>query len=117
MKKLFLALFLVLVAASFAWSAEKKPTIPVQNDVLVKKTNPAPAPEDVESTYPIGPGDVLNISVWKDEALTKDVVVLPDGTISFPLLGLLKASGKTIKELRAEIEQKSPNMSPSLCLT
>ena len=34
--------------------------------------------------YVIGPGDVLNISVWKDEALTRQVVVLPDGKIAFP---------------------------------
>ena len=37
--------------------------------------------------YAIGAGDLLEISVWKDPALTRQVVVLPDGTISFPLVG------------------------------
>lgn len=106
MKKLFLALFLVLMAASFAWSAEKKPAAPSQNSVTVKKVDPATGTESVDSKYQIGPGDVVAISVWKDEALTKDVVVLPDGTISFPLLGLIKASGKTLREAKAEVEQK-----------
>ena len=67
---------------------------------------PAPAVVGVDSTYLIGAGDVLSISVWKDEALTKDVVVLPDGIISFPLIGLLKAEGKTVAQLKAEIEEK-----------
>ena len=67
---------------------------------------PAPPVIGVDSTYLIGPGDILTISVWKDDALTKDVVVLPDGVISFPLLGLLKASGKTVAQLKAEIEEK-----------
>ena len=34
------------------------------------------------------------------------MVVLPDGVISFPLLGLLKAEGKTVAQLKAEIEEK-----------
>jgi polysaccharide export outer membrane protein len=73
--------------------------------------NAAPAPKassaaNVDSTYQIGVGDVLGISVWKDDALTKDVVVLPDGIISFPLLGLLKAAGKTVGQFKAELEER-----------
>ena len=56
--------------------------------------------------YIIGPGDMLNISVWKDEALTRQVVVLPDGKIGFPLIGQVTAAGKTVDELTKEIEQK-----------
>ena len=37
--------------------------------------------------YRIGPGDVLNIEVWKDAALSRLVTVLPDGKITFPLMG------------------------------
>ena len=43
-----------------------------------------------QSDYLIGPGDVLMVSIWKDESLTQEVVVLPDGTISFPLIGIDK---------------------------
>jgi polysaccharide export outer membrane protein len=59
-----------------------------------------------EAPYVIGPGDVLDISVWKDTALTKVVPVLPDGTISFPLVDEMKASGKTVAELRRDMEAK-----------
>ena len=53
----------------------------------------------------IGPGDVLDISVWKEEALTKLVTVLPDGNMSFPLIGQVFAGGKTLAQLRAELEK------------
>jgi polysaccharide biosynthesis/export protein len=58
------------------------------------------------SDYIIGSGDVLMVSIWKDESLTQEVVVLPDGTISYPLIGIVKAEGKTINELKAEIEKR-----------
>ena len=53
-----------------------------------------------EDDYRIGAGDVLNISVWKDESLTRQVVVLPDGTISFPLIGRVPAEGKSLDDLK-----------------
>ena len=49
--------------------------------------------------YIVGAGDILEISVWKDPALTRQVVVLPDGTFSFPLVGRFPADGKTVEEL------------------
>ncbi len=60
----------------------------------------------VQSDYVIGSGDVLMVSIWKDESLTREVVVLPDGTISFPLIGVIKAEDKTLAELKTEIEQR-----------
>ena len=42
-----------------------------------------------QDVYHLNPGDVLRISVWNEEALQEEVLVLPDGTISFPLVGLL----------------------------
>jgi len=54
----------------------------------------------------LGPDDLLEISVWKDDSLTKEVVVRPDGKISFPLIGDIKAQGKTLEELRKVIEKK-----------
>jgi polysaccharide biosynthesis/export protein len=59
-----------------------------------------------KSDYIIGPGDVLMVSIWKDESLTQEVVVLPDGTISFPLIGIIRAEDKTITELKTEIEKR-----------
>ncbi len=50
--------------------------------------------------------DVLEISVWQIEELQKDVVVRPDGMISFPLIGEIPAQGKTIEQLRKDIVEK-----------
>ncbi len=59
--------------------------------------------EEAAGSYTIGQGDVLTISVWKDESLTRDVIVLPDGTISFPLIGVIRAEGCTLDDLKKEI--------------
>ena len=59
-----------------------------------------------ESCYFIGPGDVIDISVWKDEALTKSVTVLPDGYISFPLIGEIQAAGRPLRQIKEEVEAK-----------
>ena len=49
--------------------------------------------------YRIGPGDVLDIAVWKNPDLTKQLAVLPDGMIHFPLVKGLKVGGITVNEL------------------
>jgi polysaccharide export outer membrane protein len=56
--------------------------------------------------YIIGPGDFLDVSVWKDEVLSRTVVVLADGTISFPLIGKIRAAGRTIAQVKDEIVKK-----------
>ena len=54
----------------------------------------------------LGPEDVLEISVWNYETLTRQVVVRPDGKISFPLIGDVQAQGRTVEELRQSVEDK-----------
>jgi polysaccharide export outer membrane protein len=56
--------------------------------------------------YLLNAGDILDISVWNEEALAKQVVVLPDGTISFPLAGELDAKGKTVSSLQSALKVK-----------
>jgi polysaccharide export outer membrane protein len=56
--------------------------------------------------YRIGPEDVLSISVWRNEDLTMDVPVRPDGMISFPLIDDIMAEGLTTLELRDLITEK-----------
>ncbi|MAV30074.1 MAG: sugar transporter [Cycloclasticus sp.] len=55
--------------------------------------------------YLLNSGDVLDISVWNEDALQKSVVVLPDGTISFPLAGVIHAEGKSVRELEAALKK------------
>lgn len=58
-----------------------------------------------EDKYLLNPGDMLTISVWNEETLYKSVMVLPDGTISFPLAGEFAAQNKTVLELEQEITE------------
>lgn len=59
-----------------------------------------------QDSYHIGVGDLLQIEVYDEEDLKKEVRVLTDGFISFPLLGSLQAEGKTVRELEKLINQK-----------
>jgi len=56
--------------------------------------------------YRIGPEDVLEISVWKEEGLKKEVLVRPDGGVVFPLAGEMQAAGKTVQQLQQEITSR-----------
>jgi polysaccharide export outer membrane protein len=56
-----------------------------------------------QDKYLLGPEDALEISVWKEPDLTKQLVVRPDGKITYPLIGELQASGQTVKQLQDEI--------------
>jgi len=71
---------------------------------------PPPAATDagaeLSRDYQIGPEDVLEISVWKEEGLKKEVLVRPDGGITFPLAGDMQAAGKTARQLQQEITQR-----------
>ena len=73
-----------------------------------KFTGAATNPED----YKIGPEDILEISVWKEEELQREVLVRPDGGISFPLAGDVQVAGKTPlevgKDITARIHQYIP---------
>lgn len=64
----------------------------------------------VESTeempYRIGREDVLDVSVWRDGDLSRVVPVRPDGYISLPMVGELKAAGQTPQELEKVITEK-----------
>ena len=55
----------------------------------------------------LGPEDVLDIVVWKNEDLSqKGVVIRPDGKISIPLIGEVKASGRTANQLASQIASR-----------
>jgi polysaccharide export outer membrane protein len=60
-------------------------------------------PRGVQEDYLIGSGDVLEVLVWRNEALSRVVVVRPDGKISLPIVGELKAAGFTPLKLRDKI--------------
>lgn len=59
-----------------------------------------------EAGYTVKPGDVLAISVWKEEALQGDVLVTPDGAFAFPLVGLVDAREKTVDDLQKILTER-----------
>jgi polysaccharide export outer membrane protein len=63
-------------------------------------------------TYKVGPEDVLEVSVWKEEGLKKELLVRPDGGASYPLVGEVQAAGKTVLELREEIGKRLEKFIP-----
>jgi polysaccharide export outer membrane protein len=67
--------------------------------------------------YRIGPEDVLEISVWKEPDLQRQVLVRPDGGISFPLAGDIQAAGRTARELEAVISQRIRQYVPEAVVT
>jgi len=62
--------------------------------------------EPLPPSYLIGPNDLLSIHVWKEPELSRDIVVTPDGKISFPLIGEIEAQGRTVTELRNVVSDK-----------
>jgi polysaccharide export outer membrane protein len=65
-----------------------------------------PARAAAAEPYRIQPGDVLQVSVWREEALQGEVLVRPDGGISFPLVGDLSARDRSVEEVREEIAER-----------
>ena len=63
--------------------------------------------------YRIGPEDMLQISVWKNEPMSRAVPVRPDGKISLPLLNDVQAAGLTALELREVLAKKLAEYMPS----
>ncbi|BAZ93189.1 uncharacterized protein FOKN1_0787 [Thiohalobacter thiocyanaticus] len=74
--------------------------------LLLSTSLHASASELPEQAYQIQPGDILNISVWKEEGLQRELVVRPDGMISFPLVGEIKAANTPVNTLRETIESR-----------
>lgn len=56
--------------------------------------------------YVIGVADVVHVGVWKDESLSADAIVRPDGTITIPYVGELRAAGRTAAQLQQDASQR-----------
>lgn len=66
-----------------------------------------------EAVYLLGPEDMVKVSVWRDDQLTQEVVVRPDGMISFPLVGDVPAAGRTVEEVRLELVKRLGKFMPN----
>lgn len=126
-------LMVAFLSSALFCPAQDKPsapeaTAPAAQPAAAPVAPDAPAPDAasqaMSDTYVIGESDAISVMVWKQPDLStgagKDVTVRSDGMISMPLLGDVKASGKTPLGLAAEITAKlkkyiqDPNVTVSL---
>jgi polysaccharide export outer membrane protein len=101
------------------WNAPSQPEqAPAAEKEKAKEKEKEPPPkaeqseEMADKDYILGPGDQLDISVWKDDELKRSLVILPDGKIAFPLIGELAAAGKTVAQLKKDIVDKLTRFIP-----
>ena len=65
-----------------------------------------PAVAEQPVAYALQPGDKIDISVWQDQTLNRQVVIAPDGMISFPLVGHIRAAGLTVQGLETTLSKR-----------
>jgi polysaccharide export outer membrane protein len=75
------------------------------------------ASEPSKDAYHLQPGDILEISVWKETDLQREVLIRPDGGLSFPLAGEIDANGKSVENVRAIITDRLQKYIPSPVVT
>src|SRR5215470_14263633 len=68
-------------------------------------------------TYRLQPGDVLEISVWKEQDLQREVLIRPDGSFTFPLAGEVDARGKSVETVRAILVERLKKYVPTPVVT
>ena len=62
-------------------------------------------------------GDVLQIMVWKEDGMDREVQVLSDGSITFPLIGTIQVQGKTLPEIQSAIKEQLDSAIPDASVT
>lgn len=83
-----------------------QPATPARQPGTATSSTGVPLPTD----YTIGPDDVLGIVFWRDADMTGDVTVRPDGNITLPLLGDIKAAGLRPTELKDQITKAASKL-------
>lgn len=107
MKSIVLRNILTIAAAVlFIFSAQLQTAGAAEKAAKTSKDAKSAAKAVAQSPdYVIGIEDVIEISVWKNPDLSKTVMVRPDGMISLPLVGELKAAGQTPAQLRDALNE------------
>jgi len=72
---------------------------------------------ETDDAYLLRPGDALLVSVWREETLQKEVRVLPDGSITFPLVGRIKVAGLATPDVEQLITEKLKSYIPDPIVT
>ncbi len=91
------ALAALLLATAACAGKDAPPNVAESDDVVTLRP---PAPED----FVFGPGDKIDIKVWRQPDMDMQIVIAPDGAITYPLVGRLQVAGLTYPELVTTIE-------------
>ena len=81
------------------------------SDVFAQRTAAVTQPLDASASRPaaggyrLQAGDMIEVSVWGEEELQRELLIRPDGTFSFPLTGEVRAAGRTVTDVRNELTQ------------
>jgi polysaccharide export outer membrane protein len=70
-----------------------------------------------DESYVVQPGDMLQVTVWKEQDLQGEVLVRPDGGLSFPLAGDIEAGGHTVDEIRKVLQSRLAKYIPDPVIT
>ena len=92
----------------------------IKNDSVIKSDSTIAsnaATIITDTSYRIHPGDILEISVWREEDLRREVLVRPDGGISFPLAGDFNVKGKSLLEAQKELANRLEKYIPDPVVT
>lgn len=101
--------FSLLATVGISCLADEEPS---QASSAVVNPTQETIPAVASSQYRLQPGDVVQVSVWKETDLQSDVLIRPDGGFSFPLVGDFVAVGKTIEELNIEVTRRIQRFVP-----
>ncbi len=80
-------------------------TMSIALGLATSAVSAADAPKAINRPYTINPGDEIEIYVWGEERLQRQVRILPDGSFAFPLVGRVIAAGKSPSAIETEISQ------------
>jgi polysaccharide export outer membrane protein len=72
---------------------------------------------DDPGMYKLHQGDTVSVSVWRQDTLQKQVIVLPDGSITFPLIGRVEVAGLSTPEVEQRITAKLKTYIPDPVVT
>jgi polysaccharide biosynthesis/export protein len=100
--KLWFSLMMWLLACGAVFAAEQPAS---------------PSRTTVSDGYKLRPGDVLQVSVWKETDLQSEVLIRPDGGMSFALAGELQAGGHTVVELTSMLQERIRKFIPDAVVT
>ncbi len=95
----------------------KRPALFFSSLLCISCFLPTASAQQEGNAYIIQAGDVLEISVWREADLTREVLVRPDGGMSFPLVGNILATDKSVTDIQQEIAERLATYIPEPVVT